>query len=93
MSNALWTPTKPAMACLRCGRCCTVRLPEGVGRCEYLEDVRPGETRCRVYARRFDGLPVRILFPGGQVLRSHCTKDTPREAMSTLLRGCPLEKR
>jgi len=79
--------------CNQCGRCCEV-VVDGVRlRCEHLAASAivgtPGATECRVYAARYDGLPIWLtdLRTGQPRLRSHCAKGSPAETQAILERG------
>lgn len=76
-------------ACNRCGSCCQYPAPDGTGlvRCGYLEVHRgtrvgqPEATTCRMYADRYDGMPIPMVYViGGQ---DHgwrrCVKDSAAE--------------
>lgn len=89
--------------CNRCGSCCAPTVAGRVARCEHL--VATGligtteATRCRVYAARYDGMPVRVvdLVTGFIVATSLCRKDSVAEDASIAVwgqgRGCTLRTR
>ena len=67
--------------CNRCGACCFTKYGAV---CENLEILTrqglPNATRCRVYAERYDGMPIRMIAKDGRILRGyHCAKTSPAE--------------
>ena len=67
--------------CSLCGSCCFTKYGAV---CENLEILtRPGlpnATRCRAYAERYDGMPIRILAKDGRKLSGYyCAKNSPAE--------------
>lgn len=76
-------------SCNGCGACCLG--PRGTV-CEHLDITRrlgqAGATRCRVYADRFDGMPIRMLTREGAFDHaSRCWKDSPFEALAIATKG------
>lgn len=83
-------------ACNQCGLCCTMAVNGTRVACEFLEITRvPGEplaTRCTVYDRRWQGMPIRMVDPEGLVVfdrgaRIVCGVGSIGEALSILSRG------
>jgi len=83
--------------CNKCGLCCY--SPEGF-KCLNLEVVKvPGQpdgTRCRVYAKRYDGMPIVMQQRGtGDITGGVCRKDSFDETMVILEtgigKGCSLK--
>jgi len=83
--------------CNQCGLCCY--SPEGF-KCLNLEVVKvPGQpeaTRCRVYDKRYDGMPIVMQQPGtGDIAGGVCALDSFAETMTILEtgigKGCSLE--
>jgi hypothetical protein len=79
--------------CNQCGFCCT----DGDMKCEHLEVTSelgaPMSTRCIVYDKRYDGMPIAMLGPAGSRM-SVCRKDSADETsgvMSWIGRGCSLD--
>jgi hypothetical protein len=67
--------------CNLCGACCFTKYGAV---CENLEILTreglPNATRCRVYAERYDGMPIRMIARDGRRLRGYyCAKNSPAE--------------
>ena len=67
--------------CNLCGACC---FTKSGAVCEHLEILsRPGSpnaSRCRVYAERYDGLPIRMIAKNGRMLSGYyCAKNSAAE--------------
>ncbi|MGE5220455.1 MAG: hypothetical protein ACM3SP_25910 [Chloroflexota bacterium] len=67
--------------CNQCGACC---FTKSGAVCENLEILTraglPNATRCRVYAERYDGLPIRMITKDGRILRGYyCAKNSRAE--------------
>jgi len=67
--------------CNQCGACC---FTKSGAVCENLEILTrqglPNATRCRVYAERYDGMPIRMIAKDGRILRGYyCAKNSPAE--------------
>jgi hypothetical protein len=67
--------------CNRCGACC---FTKSGAICENLEVLTreglPNATRCRVYAERYDGLPIRMITKDGKSLSGYyCAKNSQAE--------------
>lgn len=67
--------------CNQCGACC---FTKSGAVCENLEILTreglPNATRCRVYAERYDGLPIRMIAKDGRILKGYyCAKNSPAE--------------
>ena len=84
-------------ACNQCGACCRSIAPGGVAlTCEHLEVLdaigTPAATRCRAYARRYDGMPVHLYDTTGcVVVGTTCAKGSVAELVQTISRigqGC-----
>ena len=78
-------------SCNRCGRCC-VAMVEGVRFiCENLEMTslgNPEGSRCLVYNKRFDGMPIVMLNDEGDAfVPAVCHKDSEAEVRDILERG------
>ncbi len=77
--------------CNRCGLCCVEHVGKDRLICEHLEMSNLGHangTRCRVYDRRYDGMPI-VMFAddGGGWVPSVCFKDSPGEVHAILEKG------
>jgi hypothetical protein len=75
--------------CNLCGACCFSKYGAA---CENLEIItRPGlpnATRCRVYAERYDGLPIRMIAKDGRMLSGYyCAKNSPAEVKTIIEMG------
>jgi len=75
--------------CNRCGACC---FSASGAVCENLEvsthEGLPNATKCRVYAERYDGLPIRMIAKDGRVLNGYyCAKNSPAEMKSIIATG------
>ena len=75
--------------CNFCGACCFSRSGAV---CENLEVLtRPGlpnATRCRVYAKRYNGLPIRMITKAGRILRGYyCAKNSVAEVKTIIEMG------
>jgi hypothetical protein len=75
--------------CNLCGACC---FSASGAVCENLEILTrqglPRATKCRVYAERYDGLPIRMIAKDGRILRGYyCAKNSPAEAKSIIEMG------
>ena len=67
--------------CNLCGACCFTKYGAV---CENLEILTrrglPNATRCRAYAERYDGMPIRMLAKDGRKLSGYyCAKNSPAE--------------
>ena len=67
--------------CNLCGACCFTKYGAV---CENLEVLTrqglPNATRCRIYAQRYDGLPIRMIAKDGRILSGYyCAKNSPAE--------------
>ena len=67
--------------CNQCGACCFTK--HGAV-CENLEILtRPGlpdATRCKVYSKRYDGMPIRMIARDGRLLKGYyCAKNSRAE--------------
>lgn len=75
--------------CNLCGLCCFV----GNLRCENLEILTfpgmPFSTRCRVYAKRYDMMPIRMLNSSGEAVgEASCAgAGTPLETLEIMQKG------
>jgi len=83
--------------CNQCGLCCY--SPEGF-KCLNLEVVKvPGQpeaTRCRVYDKRYDGMPIVMQDPTtGELYGGTCALDSFTETMAVIEsgfgKGCTLK--
>lgn len=77
---------KLAGECDQCGACC---FTKSGAVCENLEIITraglPNASRCRVYAERYDGLPIRMIAKDGRILRGYyCAKNSLAE-MSVII--------
>ena len=75
--------------CNLCGACCFTKYGAV---CENLEILTrrglPNAARCRVYAERYDGMPIRMLAKDGRILSGYyCAKNSPAEAESIIEMG------
>jgi hypothetical protein len=72
--------------CNSCGRCCQTFVPDGSGyivlNCENLEILNvPGQsqaTRCKVWDKRWAGMPIKLMHMGRYVADSKCIPQYPR---------------
>ncbi len=77
-------------ACCRCGACCDDPI---YGRCENLiveEGKKIGEegaSRCGVYEKRYNGMPIRVISKTGAILNTVCLKDSVEETKEIVTRG------
>ncbi len=76
--------------CNRCGICCVNQ--EGTDRfiCENLEMTnlgQPNGTRCTVYDKRYNGMPILMYADDGRWVRSLCMKDSAEESQIILDKG------
>ena len=70
--------------CNRCGAC--YRDRDGYACLHLLPD--GDRTRCEVYDRRYDGMPIVLIAPDGLSMRGGtCAKDSPAEARAIVERG------
>lgn len=82
-----------AGACNGCGMCCTGEWEGKTYKCLHLEITRsvgqPNATRCRVYDKRFDGMPVPLVDETtNQVFTlGWCWKDSEEETAAIISRG------
>ena len=72
--------------CNQCGACC---FTKSGAVCENLEILTreglPNATRCKVYAERYDGLPIRMITKDGRRLKGYyCAKNSAAE-MSVII--------
>jgi hypothetical protein len=72
--------------CNLCGACCFSKYGAV---CENLEILTrqglPNATRCRVYAERYNGMPIRMIAKDGRTLSGYyCAKNSPAE-MKTII--------
>jgi len=72
--------------CHQCGLCCVGTMPDGMAwHCEHLviSPTRPlglpMSTKCKVYATRRNGMPIRLLRDDGQMELGRCFKDSWKE--------------
>ena len=75
--------------CNLCGACC---FSKSGAVCENLEILTrqglPAATRCRVYAERYDGLPIRMIAKDGRILRGYyCAKNSAAEVKTIIEMG------
>ena len=75
--------------CNRCGACCFTKYGAV---CENLEILTrkglPNSTRCRVYAERYDGLPIRMIGKDGRILSGYyCAKNSQAEVKTIMEMG------
>jgi len=75
--------------CNFCGACC---FSKSGAVCENLEILtRPGlpnATKCRVYAERYNGMPIRMIAKDGKILRGYyCAKNSAAEVKSIIEMG------
>jgi hypothetical protein len=70
--------------CNQCGLCCFV----GRYKCENLEVTSiigaPSATRCKVYEKRYNDMPILLKSPEGHIRTGFCLKDTPGEEQSII---------
>ena len=83
------TKTMLTGECNQCGACC---FTKSGAVCENLEILTreglPNATRCRVYAERYDGLPIRMITKDGRSLRGYyCAKNSPAEVQVIIEMG------
>ena len=80
--------------CNQCGVCCITRD----GPCEMLEVTRelgaPYAARCKVYDKRYNGMPITIIAPDGSRVEKkyYCAKDSVAEMKVVIERGIMLGK-
>lgn len=75
--------------CNLCGACC---FTKSGAICENLEILTrqglPYSTRCRVYAERYNGLPIRMIGKNGRVLGGYyCAKNSVAEVEAIIELG------
>ena len=75
--------------CNQCGACCFSKYGAV---CENLEILTrqglPNATRCRVYAERYDGMPIRMIAKDGRMLSGYyCAKNSPAEVQTIIEMG------
>ncbi len=75
--------------CNCCGACC---FSKSGAVCENLEVLTrqglPNGTKCRVYAERYDGLPIRMITKDGRILYGYyCAKNSAAEVKSIIEMG------
>jgi len=75
--------------CNLCGACCFTKYGAV---CENLDVLTrqglPNATSCRVYAERYDGMPVRMIAKDGRMLSGYyCAKNSPAEAKTIIEMG------
>ena len=81
--------------CNKCGLCCY----ELGAKCLNLEVVKapgqPDATRCRVYDKRYDGMPIILQHKNGSVRGSVCRLNSSAETLAIIEtgfgKGCSLE--
>lgn len=75
--------------CNLCGVCCFTKYGAV---CENLEILTrqglPNATRCRVYAERYDGMPIRMIAKDGRRLSGYyCAKNSQAEVETIIEMG------
>lgn len=75
--------------CNLCGACC---FTKSGAICENLEILTrqglPYSTRCKVYAERYNGLPIRMIAKNGRVIGGYyCAKDSAAEVEAIIELG------
>ena len=75
--------------CNLCGACCFSKYGAV---CENLEVLTrqglPNATRCKVYAERYDGMPIRMIAKDGRRLSGYyCAKNSPAEVQVIIEMG------
>ena len=84
--------------CNKCGLCCAPIIDGDRWACENLAQIatlgQPEATYCRVYASRYDGMPINLVHPDGRLEPARCTKGTEEESRAIMnsgfARGCSL---
>jgi hypothetical protein len=75
--------------CNLCGACCFSKYGAV---CENLEILTrqglPNTTRCTVYSKRYNGMPIRMIAKDGRRLRGYyCAKNSPAEVEAIIEMG------
>ena len=75
--------------CNLCGACC---FSKSGAVCENLEVSSrvglPNASKCKVYAERYDGLPIRMIAKDGSIIRGYyCAKNSPAEVKTIIEMG------
>jgi hypothetical protein len=85
--------------CNLCGACCFSKYGAVCENLEILTRVGlPNATRCRVYAERYNGMPIRMIAKDGRMLSGYyCAKNSPAEVKVIFEMGikkgvCPLRR-
>ena len=86
--------------CSKCGLCCVGTAPDGVGwHCEFLMVTPtvplglPEATKCGVYERRWNGMPIRLVRNDATMVAGVCFKNCWEETHQILPhigKGCSL---
>lgn len=89
------TTLKLLGSCNQCGACCQATYGNAIVTCEHLEVTgeigEPEATRCLVYDRRYDGMPIRMRGPDGLMVPTRCSKGSVNEIVQVIQRigrGC-----
>ena len=74
--------------CNLCGACCFTKCGAVCENLEVLRQGLPNATRCRIYAQRYDGLPIRMIAKDGRILSGYyCAKNSPAEVQTIIEMG------
>jgi len=85
--------------CNQCGLCCYDELGAKCLNLEVVKDKYPGQpeaTHCRVYDKRYDGMPIILQHPAdGSIRGGTCRLNSVAETLSIIEtgfgKGCSLE--